>query len=78
MELSRAELADGLEELLRSGPSPKELSTWAHGLYLDHSPLGVGVYEVLMELVAMEEGDQFTLDDSQLAELVGRLRGPGS
>jgi hypothetical protein len=39
-------------------------------LYLDHSSLEPGVYEALMKLVALEEGEEFALTEAELNRVV--------
>lgn len=54
MQLRKQDLSILLRRQLRDGVSGRELSRWAHGVYLDHSPLDDVVYEVLMALIAIE------------------------
>lgn len=78
MELSRETLADELDHQLRRGLGGKELASWAHRMYLSHSALAPGVYAVLMQLIAIDEGSQFALTESDLTALVEQLRSPAT
>lgn len=68
---------------LFGGELKKQLSTdcdvvriarWSHREYLEHcGDFEPGLYEILMSVVAMEEGPEFELSEDELWKLVGEL-----
>lgn len=51
------------------------LSYWAHEKYLDHArQLDDETYDAIMTIIAMDEGDQFTLTKEELLKLASDLQ----
>ena len=73
MSLTRAELGERLKTELERTSDVSKISDWAHCLYLDHHEFGSGVYEALMELIAMQEGPEFEMAPHELRDLAQRL-----
>lgn len=74
MAYNRFDFAKALSKQLDSGYDELELSRWAYRLYLDHANhLEPGLYEEIMRIVAMEEGEQFHLTERDLRRMINDL-----
>ncbi|HHC23806.1 MAG TPA: hypothetical protein ENK58_00115 [Desulfobacterales bacterium] len=70
MNYSKQEFGQALKSQLLSGYDIVRFARWAHDLFLEHSShLEPGLQEVLMQIVAMEEGPEFEFSESELEEL---------
>ncbi len=74
MTYHKFEFAKALSQQLDSGFDELEFSVWAYQLYLDHANhLEPDPYEEMMRVVALEEGKQFHLSDSELRGEIRKL-----
>lgn len=74
MKLTRAELGRELARELDEGYEPVRIAKWAYRLYLDSFEINVGVESELLKLIAMEQGPEFELSESELLELARALQ----
>ncbi len=74
MNYSKQEFGQALKRQLLSGYDVVKLARWAHNLFLEHcSHLEPGLQEILMQVVAMEEGPEFEFSEAELKELADDL-----
>lgn len=72
---TKADFGKGLEEKLNTTTDIVELSRWAHREYLENcKDFEDGLMEIVMQIVAMEEGPEFEFSISQLRDLAQSLR----
>lgn len=74
MNYSKQAFGQALKNQILSGYDVVKLARWAHGLFLEHSShLEPGLQEILMQVVAMEEGPEFEFSEAELKELAEEL-----
>ncbi len=74
MNYSKKEFGQALETQLLSGYDVIRLARWAYTLFSEHSShLEPGLQEILMQIVAMEEGTEFEFSESELKKLAEEL-----
>ena len=76
MIYSKRDFGVGLVAELNKGFDVVRLSRWAYATYLRHCPdLEAGLSDVMMEVVAMEEGPEFEFAEGELRDLAEKLSG---
>jgi hypothetical protein len=70
---TRRSLGIDLQRLLREQPSVQAIARWAHLAYLDLRERDADVNDVLMSLIAMDEGPEFELPLAVLDDLAHAL-----
>jgi hypothetical protein len=71
---SRKDFGNDLRVELGRGYEIKRLSDWAHKIYLHRSrEFEPGLQQVVLQLIAMEEGEEFEFSEKELQDLVARL-----
>ncbi len=74
MNYSKQEFGQALKRQLLSDYDVVRLARWAHDLFLEHSShLEPGLQEILMQIVAMEEGTEFEFSEAELKKLAEEL-----
>lgn len=72
---SKGDLARELEKALVDGFSVSKLSKVAFEMYQEHGlELSQSMDRVLLVLMAMDEGKEFELSESEVLELIAELR----
>ena len=67
---TKKEFGKALLEATNGGSDEADLARWAYEVYLDHAhQLEPGLYNVIMKIVAMEGGNEFSLTEAQIREL---------
>ena len=74
MKLTRDELGLALSNELDEGYDPVRLAKWAYRMQLDASEIDAGLESELLKLIAMEQGPEFEMSESELRELARILR----
>jgi hypothetical protein len=70
--LSRTDFADGLREQLAKGYDAVRIARWAFELHLDSREFEEGVESDLLQLIAMDMGEEFELTEEALQDLSQR------
>jgi hypothetical protein len=75
MKYSKQQFVRELKDQIDTGYNPVRIAQWAHNeIYLKHSRyLEQGLQELLMQLIAMEEGPEFEISESELRKLADDL-----
>ncbi len=74
MNYSKQAFGQALKSQMLSGYDVVKLARWAHDLFLEHSShLEPGLQEILMQVMAMEEGPEFEFSEAELKELAEEL-----
>lgn len=74
MKLTRAELGRELSRELEEGYDPVRIAKWAYRLHLDAREIDVGLEPEMLKLIAMEQGPEFEMSESELIELARTLQ----
>jgi hypothetical protein len=74
MTYTKRDFGTDLRIEMQKGFDVDRLSQWAYVTYLDHaSELECGLYDKIMDVVVMQEGDEFHLTEEQLRALADSL-----
>jgi hypothetical protein len=71
-ELTRKEFAQGLRDQLAQGHDPVQIARWASDLHLSVRSFAKDVESDLLQLMAMDTGEEFELTEEALQELARR------
>ena len=70
MTLTKAEFGQALIEAVNGEYDETDLANWAYEVFLDHAnKLEPGLYEAIMQIVALESDDEFFLTRSEIQEI---------
>ncbi len=72
MILTRKAFTEGLRAQLVEGYDPVRIARWAYGLHLSARSFEEGLEGELLQLVAMDMGEEFELSKDALQELANR------
>ena len=72
---TKEDFGKGLEEKLKTTTDTVELSRWAHHTYLENcKDFEDGLVEIVMQIVAMEEGPEFEFSIPELCDFARELQ----
>jgi hypothetical protein len=74
MRLTRAALGRELTRELEEGYDPVRIAKWAYRVHLDSIEIDVGLEAEMLKLIAMEQGPEFEMSESELLELARTLQ----
>lgn len=74
MRLTRQEFGRALSEELDDGYDPVRRAKWAYRTHLDATEIDVGLEQEMLKLIAMEQGPEFEMSESELRALVQTLQ----
>ena len=76
MSYTKRDFGIDLTEELDKGFDVVRLSRWAYATHLDHChELEEGLTDVMMEVIAMQEGPEFEFNEEELRDLAEKLSG---
>ena len=74
--ITKREFGILLSDHLLRGASVNDVSRWAHSLYLERGrEFEPEVGDLVMKLIAMDEGPEFQYSREELVEMAGELAG---